>query len=60
MNGQRPIDCADMNAWIARSAAGELASFRFNRVEMIEDVPRTPTSKIARSALRSMFADTGR
>lgn len=57
--GKRSVDVAEVNAWIARGAAGEMASFRFARLEMMDELPRTPTTKIARSVLRSMFAASG-
>ncbi|MFN3892481.1 MAG: class I adenylate-forming enzyme family protein [Beijerinckiaceae bacterium] len=48
-----------INAWLSARLTGELGAFHLTRVEIVSEIPKTPTAKVARGALRKMVANGG-
>jgi acyl-coenzyme A synthetase/AMP-(fatty) acid ligase len=49
---RHPLTLEDLNKWLGARIKGEMRGVRFARLEIVDDIPRTHTAKIARGALR--------
>ena len=47
------LTLASVNAWLANAGPGEMSNFRFRRLEIVDEIPRTAAGKVARGALRA-------
>jgi len=54
---RHPLTLEELNEWLGVRIKGELRAVRFARLEIVNEIPRTPTEKIARGALRKLLTN---